>query len=79
MPGLILLIISGLLSFSACASVVIMGTRVVYPEQKKVLMCSSRMVIIHRHWFRHGSIQGMRLVLRDLSGFLLSSPLRSPE
>ncbi|EHN2305347.1 fimbria/pilus periplasmic chaperone [Salmonella enterica] len=35
MPGLILLIISGLLSFSACASVVIMGTRVVYPEQKK--------------------------------------------
>ncbi|EIC8292314.1 fimbria/pilus periplasmic chaperone [Salmonella enterica] len=35
MPGLILLIISGLLSFSASASVVIMGTRVVYPEQKK--------------------------------------------
>lgn len=35
MPGLILLIISGLLSFSVCASVVIMGTRVVYPEQKK--------------------------------------------
>lgn len=35
MPGLILLIISGLLSFSASASIVIMGTRVVYPEQKK--------------------------------------------
>lgn len=35
MPGLILFIISGLLSFSACASVVIMGTRVIYPEQKK--------------------------------------------
>ncbi|ENI7574620.1 fimbria/pilus periplasmic chaperone [Salmonella enterica] len=35
MPGLILFIISGLLSFSASASIVIMGTRVVYPEQKK--------------------------------------------
>lgn len=33
-------------------------------------MCSSIMVIIHRHWFRHGSIQGMRLVLRALSRFL---------
>lgn len=35
MPGLILFIISALISFSACASVVIMGTRVIYPEQKK--------------------------------------------
>ncbi|EKK8734914.1 fimbria/pilus periplasmic chaperone, partial [Salmonella enterica] len=35
MPGLILFIILELLSFSARASIVIMGTRVVYPEQKK--------------------------------------------
>lgn len=35
MPGLILFIISALISFSASASVVIMGTRVIYPEQKK--------------------------------------------
>ncbi|EHQ4622572.1 fimbria/pilus periplasmic chaperone [Salmonella enterica] len=35
MPGLILFIILELLSFSASASIVIMGTRVVYPEQKK--------------------------------------------
>lgn len=49
MPGLILFIILELLSFSASASIVIMGTRVVYPEQKKVLMFSSIMVKIRRH------------------------------
>ncbi len=48
MPGLILFIISALISFSASASVVIMGTRVIYPEQKKVLMFSSIMEKTHR-------------------------------